>query len=92
VPRGSVLRARKKRWPKKENYLVYVGLDVFLEQRQARILTLPDQPTEDSSSTNCRKVVDHVCPRNVPFLDSVHIGIVTPRGIGGTLSLRDELV
>lgn len=90
--RGSVLYAREeeKVTPEKEEYLVsdLVGLDVFLEQ---------DATEDEDSSQNqfVGKVVGIVFAHemcSIPGLghDMLEIGI--PRGIGGTESLRDELV
>jgi 16S rRNA processing protein RimM len=89
--RGSVLYARQeeKVTPAQEEYLVsdLVGLDVFLEE----------DTTEEDSTRNqfVGKVAGIVFAHemcSVPGLGHDMLEIVIPRGIGGTASLRDELV
>jgi 16S rRNA processing protein RimM len=95
--RGSVLYAREeeKVIPEKEEYLVsdLVGLDVFLEQEA----TEEEDATEEDSSRNqfVGTVVGIVFAHemcSIPGLGHDMLEIVIPRGIGGTASLRDELV
>jgi 16S rRNA processing protein RimM len=98
--RGSVLYAREeeKVTPEKEEYLVsdLVGLDVFLEQDAAEEGDTTKDTEEDSSRSQfVGKVVGIVFAHemcSIPGLGHDMLEIVIPRGIGGTLSLRDELV
>jgi 16S rRNA processing protein RimM len=101
--RGSVLYAREeeKVVPEKEEYLVsdLVGLDVFLELEASEEgdATEEQDSTEEDSSRNqfVGTVVGIVFAHemcSIPGLGHDMLEIVIPRGIGGTLSLRDELV
>jgi 16S rRNA processing protein RimM len=93
--RGSVLYARQeeKVIPKQEEYLVsdLVGLDVFLEQDE----TVDEEKSSSIGNQFVGKVggivfAHEMC--SVPGLGHDLLEVVIPRGIGGTASLRDELV
>jgi 16S rRNA processing protein RimM len=103
--RGSVLYAREeeKVTPVEDEYLVsdLVGLDVFLEQEATdeteEDATEEQDATEEESSDNIfvGKVVGIVFAHemcSIPGLGHDMLEIEIPRGIGGTASLRDELV